>query len=83
MRSIRRGASLALAVMTIVAASAAASIARTPTEESASAAPTTMVVLETPAQRVGAVFTGMPDEAAMVLVGAALFGVAAAVKRAA
>jgi hypothetical protein len=85
-RSIRRGVWLAVAVLTIVAASAAVSIARTPSEESAGAAPATaraMVVPDALVHRVGGAFTGIPDTAAMVLVGAALFGVAAAVKRAA
>jgi hypothetical protein len=82
-RSILRAVWLAVTVMTIVAASAAVSIARTPGEESAGAAPATaLVVPDALVHRVGGAFTGIPDEAAMVLVGAALFGVAAAVKRA-
>jgi hypothetical protein len=78
---------LVVAVMALVAASAAVSIARTPSEETATMAPATatpaMVVPDTLARRVGGAFTGIPDEAAMVMAGAALFGVAAAVRRAA
>ncbi len=89
MRSIRRGVLLGLAAMMLVAASAAVSVARTPSEESASAAqadaaqasPAPAMVVPVGLVRRG--ITAIPDEAAMVLAGAALFGVAAAVKRAA
>lgn len=86
-RSIRRGVWIASVALAIVAASAAVSIARTPGERPAglvmaTAAPA-MAVPDRLARRVGGAFTAVPDEAAMVLVGAALFGVAAVVRRAA
>ncbi len=83
-RSIRRGVLLGLAAMALVAASAAVSVARTPSEESASAAQASATpAMVVPVALVRRGVTAIPDEAAMVLAGAALFGVAAAVKRAA
>lgn len=78
---------LVVAVIAIVAASAAVSIARTPSDESPAAA----LAIATPAivvsdglqRRVGSVYGGLSDEAGMVLAGAALIGAAAAVRRAA
>lgn len=83
MRSIRRAVLLGAAVVAIVAAFTAVSIARTPSDESASApaTPTPAMVEHVGLERRG--IPAIPDEAAMVLIGAGLFGVAAAVKRAA
>ncbi len=71
---------LMFAALVVVAAAAASAAAagRQPVEEARENAAAPVAV-----QRVGIPTTGLRDEAAMVLVGSALIGLAAAVRRAA
>ena len=77
---MRRAVFVVFAVLIVAGAvsAAAAAAARPAVEESREVAATPVAV-----QRVNIPATGMRDEAAMVLVGTALIGLAAAVRRAA
>lgn len=75
---MRRVVLLMFAVVVLAGAGSAIAAGRRVTEEARQAAPTPVAV-----QRVEVPATGIRDEAAMVLVGTALIGLAAAVRRAA